>query len=430
MDTVSRLTKDPRRFHQALWSLVLVGLAIRVAAVLLLDDYRHPLTAEYGIVAENLAVGKGFVGGGWLGPEAPTALNAPVYPLFLAAWLRLGGPLPFLGAQLSQALLSALLIYLVGRIALLLSDASTGLVAGLLTAGYPPLVYFCKQISPAILTTFFTIGSLFALLLFFSKPTWKRTIICGSVLGFSLLVEPILLFAIPGSALIAWIWYYTGDKRAVVAKLAVAAAISLVVILPWTARNYLAFQKVVLLKTSFGLNFWLGNNPSATGFLYTATGEPMQDTLPPSMRDHLSTLNEAERYAALEREAWEWIRSHPGQFLNLTIRRIGYLWLVSPTYQVTEQNIAEPRAFYVARAVIQAALLLFSLAGGILAYWRNRSLLIMTLWWVVIFSAPYAISVAGNTRYRLPVEPILLILASFCLTTAGCWWNRRRRLTS
>jgi len=196
------LTGSPQGLHWVLWFLTLLGLVIRVTAVLALNDYRNPVTAEYGIVASNLVAGKGFVGGGWLGPEAPTALNTPIYPLFLAAWLWLNVPWPFLGVQLSQALLSALVIYLAGQIALRLINPRTSLLAALLVTFYPPLVYFCKQISPAIFTTFFAIFSFYILLLFFNKPTWSRAITLGLVLGISLLVEPVLLLAIPGVALI------------------------------------------------------------------------------------------------------------------------------------------------------------------------------------------------------------------------------------
>jgi 4-amino-4-deoxy-L-arabinose transferase-like glycosyltransferase len=424
MERISRFTSDPRQLNRALWLLVLLGLAVRIVAVLVLNDYRAPLAAEYGIVAGNLAAGRGFVGGGWLGPEAATALNAPVYPIFLAAWLRWGGPLPFLGVQLFQALLSALLAYLTGKIALHLSDPATSLLAGILVTLYPPLVYFCIQISPAIFTTFFALASLYILLLFLEKPTWKRAVACGLVFGISVLVEPILLVAIPGATLIAWMWSYKGDRMAAAKKLAVSAAICALVVVPWTVRNYGVFHQLVLVKTSFGLNLWMGNNPNATGFLYTSAGEPMQDTLPASIRDYLGTLDEAKRYAELERQAWEWIRLHPGQFLRLTIKRVGYLWWISPTYQVTDQNIVEPRSFYVARAVIQALLLLFGVAGGLLACWRNRPLLAISLWWLLAFTAPYAISVAGNTRYRLPVEPILITLAAFCLAVAGRRWKQ------
>jgi 4-amino-4-deoxy-L-arabinose transferase-like glycosyltransferase len=427
MKRIFRLIDNPQLLRKTLWSLVFLGLVLRVSAVFVLNDYRNPLTVEYGIVARNLVAGKGFVGAGWLGPEAPTALNTPTYPVLLAVWLWLGGPLPFLGVELFQALLSALLVYLVGRIALYLSgDPLTSLLTAIFVASYPPLVYFCKQISPAIVSTFFTMLSFYLLLRFFEKPTCKYSVMCGLVFGISLLTEAILVLAIPGAALIAWLWWYKGDRRAVIGKLLVSVVICVLIVLPWTVRNYLVFQRVVPLKTSFGLNLWLGNNPNATGFLYTSTGTQMQDTLSVSMRHYLSTLNEAVRYEVLAREARAWIRSHPKQFLVLTIKRIGYLWWISPTYQMTTQNIVEPRYFYEARAVIQLALLLFGLGGSILASWKNRRLLTMSIWWCVAFTIPYAVSVSGNTRYRLPVEPVLIMLASFCFAVVGRWRKSRR----
>jgi len=221
-----------------------------------------------------------------------------------------------------------------------------------------------------------------------------------------------------------------GDKRVVLGKLAVSALVCLSVILPWTIRNYVVFHRVVFLKTSFGLNLWMGNNPNATGFLYTTAGEPMQNTLSVSKIEYLGTLNEAERYAVLEREAWKWIISHPYQFLCLTVKRIGYLWIISPTYLTTDQNIVEPRYFYVARAAIQALLLGSALVGSVWAYQRNRLFLAMSMWWLIAFTVPYAVSVAGNTRYRLPVEPILIIMASSCFDVIEQARNWQRRLLS
>lgn len=407
---------NPQKLTRALWLLTLVGLAIRVIAVIILNDYRDPLTAEYGIVARNLVEGKGFVGGGWLGPEMPTALNTPVYPLFLAAWLWLGGPLPFLGVELCQALLSALVIYFTGKIASHLVDSVTGLFSALLITFYPPLIYFCKQISPAIFTTFFASLSFYSLLPFLKKPTWNKAIISGLIWGISLLVEPVLLLALPGAMLLIWKWWYASDKQRVLQGLIVSILCCSLMVLPWAVRNYIVFHRVILFKTSFGLNLWLGNNPHATGFLYTASGEPMQDTIPPSELEYLASLNEAERYAVLERKAWTWIKSNPLQFLLLTLRRIAYFWVMSPTHLVTSQNIVEPKYFYTARLATQAGLLASALVGSVLAYRRNRKFLIVSLWWLLAFMAPYAISVAGNTRYRLPVEPVLIMLSAlfFC----------------
>lgn len=227
-----------------------------------------------------------------------------------------------------------------------------------------------------------------------------------------LLAEPILLTAVPGILLIYWLRQAPSERRRSALLLAGAVLLAMAMVSPWTVRNYLVFKRFVPLKTSFGLNFWMGNNPNATGFLYTMTGEPMQNTLPPEQVAYLSSLNEAERYAVLQRKAWEWIVAHPHRFLELTLRRIVYFWLISPTYQITDENIVEPRYFYFLRYIIQIPLLAVAFIGAIFAYRRHRTALLVSLWWLLAFTAPYMISVAGNTRYRLPVEPILLMLAA------------------
>jgi 4-amino-4-deoxy-L-arabinose transferase-like glycosyltransferase len=415
------LVKTDAQFSRILLVLICIGLLARVLAVLALGDYQQPLTAEYGLVARNLADGKGFVGGGWLGPEAPTALNVPIYPMFVALWLRVGGNLPFLGVELTQAVLSASMVYFVAQIALRLSDRLTGLVAGGLVAFYPPLIYFCKQISPAVLTAFAASISLYALLLLMAKQTWTRAVVSGVVFGLALLVEPILLLALPGAILIEMIFHPKRAKRPLWGKLLATAAVCGLVLLPWVVRNYVVFDQWVPLKTSFGLNLWLGNNPNATGILYTLAGEPMQSTLPPEVGSHLATLNEAQRYSTLAETARSWIQDNPQRFLQLTAKRIGYMWWISPTYQITTQNITEPQFFYTARAWIQAVVLALGLVGGGAALMRNRHLLVQCVWWLVAFTLPYAITVAGNTRYRLPAESMLLILVAFGLAEATRW---------
>src|SRR4029077_4624414 len=51
----------------------------------------------------------------------------------------------------------------------------------------------------------------------------------------------------------------------------VAAAILVFVIclIPWTVRNYRAFGKVIVLRSNFGLELWLGNNPNVTDTMAT-----------------------------------------------------------------------------------------------------------------------------------------------------------------
>jgi hypothetical protein len=41
-----------------------------------------------------------------------------------------------------------------------------------------------------------------------------------------------------------------------------------IVVLPWTIRNYVQFNKFILVSNNGGVNFWMGNNPNAYGGFY------------------------------------------------------------------------------------------------------------------------------------------------------------------
>jgi 4-amino-4-deoxy-L-arabinose transferase-like glycosyltransferase len=397
-------------YSKLLLILVCLGAILRILAILMLNDYTNPLTVEYGAVAKNIAVGKGFVGGGWLGPEGPTALNTPIYPLFLAMWLSTGSSIPYLWVEMSQALLSALIIYFTAEIARLWSSRLIGIVTAFGLVFYPPLIYFCKQISPAIFCTFFTIVTIYVFMRLSQQPTLKHALITGFVSGFALLTEPILLVGIPGMALIVLSRTSKVIRKRLLSMFLLSGLICSLILAPWIVRNYRVFDKIIPLKASFGLNLWMGNNPNATGYLYTTDGIPMQDTLSTKMKIHLSEFDEVARYNILRNMALEWIFKHPKKFLGLTIKRIGYLWWISPTYRITTANIAETQIFYIMRGLIQGATLLLSGLGSIVALRNNRPLLLYVFWWILAFTAPYAVSVAGNTRYRLPVEPLTVIL--------------------
>src|SRR3954453_7975117 len=95
------------------WGLIVLAVAVRVSAVLVLQSHTVPhSTYEHGEIAENLLAGRGF-SVKFLGVDGPTSQPAPVYPLFVAAAYALGGvgtPRSLLLLELGQALLGGLLV--------------------------------------------------------------------------------------------------------------------------------------------------------------------------------------------------------------------------------------------------------------------------------------------------------------------------------
>ncbi len=415
------MRKELREKIANLWVAFVFGALLRIVAIFVFQDYYAPLTAEYGVVAQNLALGKGFTGGGWLGPEGPTALNVPVYPLFLAAFLYLRMPLPYLWVELTQALLSAFLVWLIPEIQRLLIGKREGYFAtAWLIAVYPPLIYFPKQISPAIFATFFTAVSCWCCLKLFERPNERWALMAGIVWGVAMQVEPITLVVVPVILGIKWVFESLRQSApyALWKLVLMMVLVAICMLSPWTIRNWCIFGRFIPLKTSFGLNFWMGNNPAATGYQYTEDGKPIVSTIDPATLTLLASMDEASRYAYLQRVAIDWVKTHPWQFVRLTLKRIYYLWLISPTFRVTTENIQEPLLLYQLRMWLQIPVLLVAAVGSIMAY-RNRERLLplAVLGWVVVFTAPYAISVAGNTRFRLPAEPALLMLGGYGIET-------------
>src|SRR5579863_38658 len=101
-----------RRRRQAL-VLIIMSIVVRAAAVTVLQSHLVPhSTFEHGEIAANLLAGRGFAVR-FLGSDGPTAQQAPVYPLLVAAAYWLGGngtPRALLILELGQALLGGLLV--------------------------------------------------------------------------------------------------------------------------------------------------------------------------------------------------------------------------------------------------------------------------------------------------------------------------------
>ena len=97
--------------HRWIIAVVLLAVAARVAAILVLQSHTVPRsTYEHGEIAANLLNGQGF-SIRFLGADGPTSQQAPAYPMLVAAVFAIGGvetPESLLILQLGQAILGGL----------------------------------------------------------------------------------------------------------------------------------------------------------------------------------------------------------------------------------------------------------------------------------------------------------------------------------
>ncbi|MHB1033184.1 MAG: ArnT family glycosyltransferase [Pirellulales bacterium] len=434
--------------------LATLALSLRVGMVLALrTEHAVPVTYEHGPIAENLLAGRGFAVT-FLGVEGPTSQQAPLYPALVAAayWLfGIGSPQAVLALQLLQCMAGTGLVLAVVWLAWSLFPERPGLgwLAGAIAAVYPPHVYMVTHVQVAVWAALLL--TLWMAAVF--SPRWAGSrigaAVAGVFAGLLLLVEPILVLAMPAAA---WALWRTGRTQPLAqrpgrlaswGRVALMAVVAAIVVTPWLWRNYQVHGEFVFIKSTFGYAFWQGNNPASWGTdkipkpsadalrqshdgtpagvdraMWAARHETLyidDVLLKPTGYREFAGLGEPARSRLLGRRAWEFIRAEPARYLGLCLQRLRYFVLFDET---------NPKAANLVYRLSTLAWLGMVLAGAISlrADWRRLAPIYAVCAAVTAFHALTIVS----ARFRIPIEPLLLPVAAASLRAcetieAGPW---------
>ena len=449
------------------WLIIILFIAIslRVIAAFYLGDRVTPMPGTYDQVsydrlAQRVLDGYGFTFDKLWWPFTragePTGHWSYLYTLYLVVVYGLVGYYP-LAARLIQAVLAgALMPWLVYRLGHRHFGRQAGLVASGLMACYAYFVYYAA----ALMTeSFYIIGVLWVLDLAGqlgrageSSPAARRqSLLLGLALGITAMLRQVFLLFIP--VLFAWLlWrsyrYQTGLRWAgLVARenkalegsspehpglptylrsnpvartmgiLSAATAVLLFIIAPWTIRNYLAFDRFVLLNTNAGFAFYWANHP-IHGRNYPADlpdWDAYIGLIPPELR----SLNEAELDQALLERGLGFVRDDPGRYLTLSIGRVAdYFWFWPSSESGLISNLSRVFSFG-----LLAPLMAY---GLILQARRSFSAESLVLYlFIITYTAIHLLSWA-SVRYHLPVDAVLLIFAGASLVEIQSKLARRQ----
>lgn len=367
----------------------------------------QPLTRderEYLSLARNLRAGNGFVyDAGMTDPFG----RAPGYPAFLA--VAGGGhtettSVPAM-VKVTQSLVGALGVLLAAALASRLAGPRAAIAAAMFTAVYPPLVWISSYaFSEAI---FWPLG-LFVAWLFDRANTATQpadrvrlALACGLLAGAGVLIRPALLFFLMLAAPY-WAW----RRRWV--PIAALALGSILVIGPWTVRNFMAHGRFVLVASEGGVTFWTGNHPLAIGDGDMAAN-PAIKIESQRLRARFPHLNEEQMEPVYYREAFQWIRSHPLDWLSLQARKVFYTIVpTGPSYRLHSR-------LYTTASIVSYGL---ALMGALVGLWRWKDQLgtLPGLWLLVGSALLVCLIFFPQERFRIPViDPALLILAAAAL---------------
>jgi len=394
--------------------LLLIGLLLRTGALLGTKAYEHPGAWEYGDIAQSIAAGNGFSRVARFSDSLePTSSHAPLYPYLLAfSYKTTGGAVPLL---ILQIILSTITILLIHQTALLLFNRTAASISALFICLYPPLIYYSIKLTPTTLFLFL-LASTILLILKLNNARRRTAIAAGFTLGLSILCNPVAFSLIPAIILH---WIITG--REILKQYIILFVITLLTLIPWTIRNYAVHHSLIPITTQAGVNFWIGNNPHATGTDYYKVSSPEQgdfvlmvETLPRSTKQNLISYTEIERANFFLSEGMKFIKKEPAKFIILLGKKALYFWWFAPLQINGSPDANKYRNFHI---VLYLPVLILGLCGVFFSLYHpvNKKAVFITCF-IILLSLIYIITHVGLIRYRMPVEIYLMMFGSFTLS--------------
>lgn len=304
----------------------------RVAVILAIGHYRNPALWENGVIAQYLADGCGFCMD-FSRPGEPSSWQAPAYPaLLFGAWSVFGrGARAHLALSLLQALALASMVFPMRALARRWFGHRVAVFAMWITCVMPLYMWYATRLHQAGLVMAFHPWLVWAWLRAGDRPTLARTVAAVALSGVAGLFQPILVFLGGAIGLALLVRALRGRDGLGAWRLVAGAAATVLVLLPWTVRNYAVHGRFVPIRDSFGKEFWMGNNPHATGTGYAAGGTTeITYAFPPRAFARRGRLPEADLMAAMAAEAVEYIRAEPGAFVSRTAKKVLWFWTIAP----------------------------------------------------------------------------------------------------
>jgi hypothetical protein len=183
---------------------------------------------------------------------------------------------------------------------------------------------------------------------------------------------------------------------------------------PWWIRNYMVLHAFVPFSTTASMNLYVGNNPHTL----TAHGDWSVDADPAEVTRIAALPGEIAQSQAYTADAISFIGANPGRFIELCVLRLSAFWAFVPNAEGYRSGILRWISALSTGPMLALALV------GLVATRRAWRRLLPIYGLITYFTALHTLTIA-SIRYRLPIEPYLILLAS--AGAVACYDRLRRR---
>lgn len=377
--------------HRLLYGVLAVALLARLLLIVQMGPhYYFGDTAEYERVAHDLLTGHGFQA------DVP---RAPLYPLFMALGFMLGGPGNYTVVRLLQMVFGMAIVVLCYALGRKVGGQAVGLISAAAAAVAPTLVFTTALLYPTVLRTLCVLVATLACVSMVRRPTAGSALALGLALAAGWYTNP--AFGIQGAALVAGVvvvaWRRGGAlRRSAAGAIAIAAVLCAPTL--WIATT--GRGEVFMAKAQY--------------VLHIARSDP---SFGPDRRVRIPTGTPFAPLAAraFVRHEWELIRTQPGAYAHDVADEFVHFFAPVPDRLQTSNTYTRPVVKAVA-AIYFVPVLVFGLYG----LWRGRarrSERVFLLLPILATAAFYALFFT-QTRYRVSIEPLLIVAAGLGLQRA------------
>lgn len=388
-----------RNDNKTILFLAIIAVLLRLALSFFIVDFNNPEMWEFGMIARSLLNGEGYV---YLAitKNVTSAFMPPGLPVIYYAFFKLLGDnsLTYHVILIFDAILSGISVMLVYRITSDIFDRITAFYSAVVAVFSPILIYSSTAFNSLIIYQVLLLFSIYFFNRIYFQGNAEKTkkgknkyaVLLGITLGV------FLYFRAEALLFILIITVFFLFKRNFLNAF-IICTLSLLIISPWTIRNYVTFGKFIPISTSMGYNFYLGHGDDNSTNIY---------------KERISKLDEDRSFEIKQSEisfdiAFNYMNNHPKEEIIESLNKIRSLW-ITDYYRDSARNPVY-LAFWL-------PLLLFFITGIYFIFnnkmLRSKTLILNTYF---IFSTLLVIVFFNIPRYQIQMSVLIIPVAVFGL---------------
>ena len=410
-----------RRFWSVLVLILVLAAGVRVTFIVAVarHDHRFYDAGYYELQARQLAKGHGYNDPFQFLPgqphrSTPAADHPPLTVFTILPVIAAGDAIGFaesttqLLVRFEMMLLGLAGIVLIALLARRLAGDAAGLIAAGLAALYPYLWINDTLIMSETVAVLCVVGALLLTFQLVDEPRWTTGLALGVVCGLAALARAELLLLAP---LLALPWLRTRRDRPWKQRLGVRAAVAggtVLIVGPWVGFNLSRFEEPTLISTNDGIAI-LGSTCDAVFYGHAIGLTNLNVCIPErAPKGDQSVVSRIYRQRAVD-----YVNDgRRTQFLKVLAARVGRDWGLFQPGDMPFLNESEGRPRWVTTLGMwwYYPLLILAVAGAVMLHRRRVRIWPLAIPPIIVTLG--AIPSYGQTRFRVPAEPVIVVLAA------------------